>query len=1002
MKFFVYLTVFIGLCLDINCLYAQSAGFNSSYAIFSINGGANSYYCMNSNTSCGSNPGLNAANLGTFSGSNTLALKGGDMNIWKCNGADVSSIRLNYRIYPTASPSGSYNNITHTYNSEVFNGCSGADQKWLNLAANVDVLSGLVSGNYTIEIYCDATTTVGTQYLSNAGSNYKATFTVVRDYRSRAIGNWNSASTWEIRNGSGWFNSVSTTPGSTDGNVSILNGHTVTLSAAATLGNVALTIETGGILRSDNSLTIGSTGVFSIQNGGIYIHNNSSSMSTGIFQGTESFGATSTVEYRNLSAGGFVSAVTYGNFIYDHTASHSFPTTIVINGNFEIKQGSLDFGSTSRTIGGNATVSGGEVTFQAATINGNLSQTAGIARVSSNTSTSQALTVSGNFNLSGGTFHLNDASTAGSARNSDIMVGGSINWSAGTFSYPTHGTTASAGRILISGDFLHTGGALAGNLSTGTNTAGIYFTKNGGAQNIILSGSLTNGAGTWRDAFYYKTSSGPNFFNITFQGSVAQNTPRGTFGTPTAGHSRWLSAQNINNLTINNSSGVTVRDNITINGTLYRTIGSFTLSSSAISYASGATLEYNGNADITTETAEFPGSNGPSMLRLNLQSAGQVVTLHTTRTLSAAAGALTFVQGILSTGGNEIHVTNTAAGAVSGQSVSGGADKYVRGNLKRNITTGVTYDFPVGDAAHGHQSATLNFTNLNSSTWASASYTSSGATTTGTTKLGGCDTNADGILDTINYTIQSGVWQLSCTNPTSLNVEVNVYPAGLNPNGGLFSNLIHSGSLEHGCATIVAGTSSTGKAGLTSLSPFQGASGTVTLPVQLSYFSGKTTETYNLLEWETQSERNNSHFILQRSIDGRRFEDITVVNGVGNSDEINRYNYRDFEMMPGINYYRLQQVDYDGSFSYSHIIGLKKEGTNDPILWPNPSQGGFYVDFEGKLQEYEVVDFVGRIVAKASMGSETFIHLDLQNGAYLIKFISDEGDIYYHKLLIEK
>ena len=45
---------------------AQSAGFNSSYAVFSINGGADAYYCMPSNTSCGPNPALDGASLGSF------------------------------------------------------------------------------------------------------------------------------------------------------------------------------------------------------------------------------------------------------------------------------------------------------------------------------------------------------------------------------------------------------------------------------------------------------------------------------------------------------------------------------------------------------------------------------------------------------------------------------------------------------------------------------------------------------------------------------------------------------------------------------------------------------------------------------------------------------------------------------------------------------------------------------------------------------------------------
>jgi hypothetical protein len=55
------------LFATIESIVAQSAGFNSSYAVFSINGAANAFYCMPSTTSCGANPSLNTASLGSFS-----------------------------------------------------------------------------------------------------------------------------------------------------------------------------------------------------------------------------------------------------------------------------------------------------------------------------------------------------------------------------------------------------------------------------------------------------------------------------------------------------------------------------------------------------------------------------------------------------------------------------------------------------------------------------------------------------------------------------------------------------------------------------------------------------------------------------------------------------------------------------------------------------------------------------------------------------------------------
>jgi len=160
-------------------LTAQSAGFNSSYSVFSINSGSDAYYCMFSSTSCGVNPGLDGANLGTFTlSANTLVLKGAEHNVWKCGGADISATTLNYRIYKTGDTPPSFIGTSIGYLSGFNNGCGGQDQQWKDLTKNINVLSGLTPGNYTIEIFSDATTTVGTQYLSNSSNNYKATFSV--------------------------------------------------------------------------------------------------------------------------------------------------------------------------------------------------------------------------------------------------------------------------------------------------------------------------------------------------------------------------------------------------------------------------------------------------------------------------------------------------------------------------------------------------------------------------------------------------------------------------------------------------------------------------------------------------------------------------------------------------------------------------------------------------------------------------------------------------------
>ena len=157
----------------------QSAGFNSTFIILSVNGGSNVYYDLQASTD---NLDFNNANLGTFNvGTTNLVFKGAEHNVWRCGSANISSTRLYYRIYPQNAPSGSYVSNTVFYNSGFNNGCGGQDQKWLINGSNVNLLNSLSAGTYTIEVYSDASTDNccgGVIYAGNNGNNYKANFTL--------------------------------------------------------------------------------------------------------------------------------------------------------------------------------------------------------------------------------------------------------------------------------------------------------------------------------------------------------------------------------------------------------------------------------------------------------------------------------------------------------------------------------------------------------------------------------------------------------------------------------------------------------------------------------------------------------------------------------------------------------------------------------------------------------------------------------------------------------
>ncbi|MDY0089729.1 MAG: hypothetical protein RBR78_05120, partial [Flavobacteriaceae bacterium] len=157
--------------------YGQTAGFNSTFLVLSINGGSNTYYDLHATTG---NPDFNGANLGTFcQGSSGIVFRGAEHNNWKCGGCDITSTTIYYRVYLTSSTPGSFipNNVGWV--SEYNNGCGGADQRWERLNINANLTASLSPGNYTLEAYSSQQTTCsGTQYASNGGANYKATFTI--------------------------------------------------------------------------------------------------------------------------------------------------------------------------------------------------------------------------------------------------------------------------------------------------------------------------------------------------------------------------------------------------------------------------------------------------------------------------------------------------------------------------------------------------------------------------------------------------------------------------------------------------------------------------------------------------------------------------------------------------------------------------------------------------------------------------------------------------------
>lgn len=127
-----------------------------------------------------------------------------------------------------------------------------------------------------------------------------------------------------------------------------------------------------------------------------------------------------------------------------------------------------------------------------------------------------------------------------------------------------------------------------------------------------------------------------------------------------------------------------------------------------------------------------------------------------------------------------------------------------------------------------------------------------------------------------------------------------------------------------------------------------------TLPVTLIEFTVTTKQNGQILNWITASEINNDYFELQKSEDGINFEVIAIVNGNGNSSEVNRYAFLDENKAQQV-YYRIKQFDFDGSYSYSHIISTSSVSKNISINQINASND-FYILTE-QQDQYNVKTF---------------------------------------------
>ena len=534
-------------------------------------------------------------------------------------------------------------------------------------------------------------------------------------------------------------------------------------------------------------------------------------------------------------------------------------------------------------------------------------------------------------------------------------------------------------------------GAAAKNVQIRT---GARLTINSG-YNINVCGNLENQG--------IMTNSGTA--SVTFTGST---NPVSLIGTMT-GTSKLMNV--VVNKT-NPTDTVKMTGNVEISGNFTITRGAFKAKgynmivggniSNAGTYIHGNSLvEINGTGNsVVTKT----GTGNYYNLKINKTTASRTVTFSTATT--TIENQLDLTRGIAVTAGaNELSVTNSATSSVVNHSSSG----YVNGRLRRAISGANSYDFPLGDASR-YELVNMNATSALTGTSNILGFF------TGSTPTG-ADPNLMENGKLYEFVCQNGYWTLTPNaQPTAGAYNLTINPVGFDcqaPYQTIAKRTNSATAWTFGGSTPVSGTQ---RNGFTSFSEFAQIDAEEPLPLNLLSFLGQWRSQKIRLEWKTANERDHSHFIVERSADGSTFEPIGRINSDISSSVGTDYLFVD-EHPGDRNQYRLKQVDNDGSYVYSHMVTLSKNG---PDVFaqasPNPvtQSDNLYLNLTaGNMEEYQmtITDVTGKTVFSQTITTESGdnryeipFRKNFPKGVYTIRLIGlNENAADHHpiKLMVE-